>query len=107
MAWTNADFTARYPEMAQFPSDLLTKVLTDAEGYIPTTANGPYGTMRDRAVGLLAAHWLTQRIQQMGQNINEGGASFGMRLDGTVYGQELARLEAGLPVCGFVAEPSA
>lgn len=103
MAWTNAAFILRYPELGDFPSDHITAVLADAEDYIPSTTDGPYGRMRTRAVGLLAAHWLTTRIQQMGQNLNQGGGSFGPRLDSTVYGQELARLEAGLPVCGFVA----
>lgn len=103
MAWTTADFLLRYPEMETFSPDHIEAVLDDAESYIPSNDDGPYGRMRDRAVGLLAAHWLTQRVQQMGQNINQGGASFGPRLDGTVYGQELARLQEGLPVCGFVA----
>lgn len=102
MAWTAQQFLLRYPEMADFPTAQVEAVLADAEDYIPSNDVGPYGRMRDRAVGLLAAHWLTLRIQQMGQNINEGGMTFGQRLDSTVYGQELARIQDGLPVCGFV-----
>ena len=108
MAWTTADFILRYPELGDFPNDHIAAVLADAEDYIPSNDDGPYGRMRYRAVGLLAAHWLTQRIQQMGQNLSQagrssGGRAFGQRKDSTVYGQELARLEAGLPVTGFVA----
>lgn len=102
MAWTTAQFILRFPELGDFPTDHIEAVLTDAEDYIPSNDDGPYGRMRNRAVGLLAAHWLTTRIQQLGQNLNEGGMSFGQRLDSTVYGQELARLQDGLPVCGFV-----
>lgn len=95
---TNA-FLLRFPEFGELSLSVVDGAIAEAGRFTPEAL---WGTVHGDAVSYLAAHSLSMRIMQIGQQVGApSGSALGEQLNATLYGQEYRRLLNSRALSGF------
>ena len=98
-ALTSSNFTTRFPEFGETDLSVVEASIAEAERFTPAAQ---WGSVRLDGIAYLAAHILSMRVMQIGQQVGVlSGSPTGELLTATLYGQEYKRLLDSLALTGF------